>query len=146
MTGPGLRVLVVEDDVTLAKVLTYFIAERGHQCVVVRDVASALSALLAGAFDVVVSDKCVRDGSGIDVLRCAQQKWSSARRILISGSEPEQSDQSLSHEYLEKPFSLERILCAIERQTLLHEVEVRRRTGAEVASSSGREQLADGVP
>lgn len=67
--GPGLRVLLVEDHVDSAKVLARILSRWGHTVVTAGDVQSGLTEVSRAAFDIVISDLGLPDGSGLDLMR-----------------------------------------------------------------------------
>lgn len=67
-TEPSLRILLVEDDVDLARSLTAELKEFGHDLVVVGDGRSALNAMIDDTFDAVILDRLLPGIDGIDIL------------------------------------------------------------------------------
>jgi len=73
--GPGksaatsLRILLVEDHVDTARVMQRLLKRFGHEPTVVGTVAAALAALRSQAFDLLISDIGLPDGSGYDLMR-----------------------------------------------------------------------------
>ena len=61
------RLLVVEDDVTVARALSRTLARRGFSVAIVRSCTAARS--LAQAFDFAVLDLDLPDGNGVDLAR-----------------------------------------------------------------------------
>jgi len=71
-----LRILVVEDDVLIASLLSDMLAEMGHKvCAVAATEADAVASAEALAPDLVIADARLRDGSGI----------AAVRRMLLAG-------------------------------------------------------------
>ena len=70
------RLLVVEDDVTVARALSRTLARRGFSVAIARSCTAALS--LAQVFDFAVLDLDLPDGNGVDL----------ARQLLDSGKVP----------------------------------------------------------
>jgi CheY-like chemotaxis protein len=123
---PG-RVLVVEDEEPLARLMCEALAEDGHRVEAVPDGAQALARLAGEDFDVVVSDlrMPVMDGE-----RLVRELGSSGRRracrvLLVTGDtvsdRPAEVEARTGLEVLHKPFDLE---------------ELRRRVRALSAASS----------
>jgi DNA-binding NtrC family response regulator len=82
-----MRVLVVEDDVMLAKSLVGLLELSGAEIVHKADAASAKAALQEGGFGLVVSDYSLGAGENGDaVLKAAQALQPQAKRIMMSGS------------------------------------------------------------
>ena len=68
MTIAAPSVLVVEDDEEIAELLTRLLEAEGYAVERVRDGHSGLHAMLTGGFDVVVLDRGLPDGDGLEVL------------------------------------------------------------------------------
>ena len=79
------RVLLVEDDVVLARSTRRAIEERDKTVVeVFHDFESARQAVVKGAYDAIVSDFDLPDGTGADVLSLALMHNPDAPRILVT--------------------------------------------------------------
>src|SRR4051795_4500101 len=55
-TGGAMRILLVEDDPSIVRVLAEFLADEGHESSVARDYPSALARLADGPWDAIISD------------------------------------------------------------------------------------------
>jgi signal transduction histidine kinase/ActR/RegA family two-component response regulator len=64
-----LRILLVEDHEDTAKAMRRLLTARGHEVTECRSVASAVDAADGRAFDLLLSDIGLPDGTGIDVIR-----------------------------------------------------------------------------
>ncbi|UJR82906.1 response regulator [Sandaracinus amylolyticus] len=105
-----LRVLLVDDNVTLASLLGRVLEETG--CAVTTavsaDVAKAL--IEAGDFDLLVCDATlVADGDGRDVLAFARERAPRALRVLFSGRPPDDTDSTLIERFAMKPMLSEEL-------------------------------------
>jgi CheY-like chemotaxis protein len=109
---PGLRVMLVEDDVEVRKVVEHFLATLGCSVVTATMAEQALSALDAGAgpFDLLLSDIAL--GAGMRGTRLAaevQQRFPQMAVLLMSGfsSELLDADREVpqSWELLRKPYT-----------------------------------------
>lgn len=69
----ALRILLVEDHDDTRRTLARLLAHFGHQIVVAGSQQSALETLRSKAFDVVLSDIGLPDGSGYDVISEAKR-------------------------------------------------------------------------
>ncbi|WP_298630563.1 response regulator transcription factor [uncultured Thermus sp.] len=103
------RVLVVEDDPTVAKVLEVALGREGYLSFLVRDYPSAKVALQED-WDAIILDINLPGGSGLDLLRYLRKELRKSTPVLIlSGLKQERSlaeAQALgAQEYFTKPFS-----------------------------------------
>ncbi|MEP7049187.1 MAG: response regulator [Pseudomonadota bacterium] len=67
MENAGQRLLVVEDDVTVARALSRTLARRGYAVAICRSCTAARA--LAQTFDFAVLDLDLPDGNGVDLAR-----------------------------------------------------------------------------
>ena len=107
------RVLVVDDDGAVAQV-SKRVLEEEFEVVLVDTVAGARTALSGGAFDVLLLDVGLPDGSGLDVLRELRGNNSVLPVVMMTGTlSVETATQALRsrvNEYLPKPFATEELL------------------------------------
>lgn len=62
------RVLIVDDEAHMRKILTTNLKQDGHVVTEAGGVIDAKGALSGGEYDVVITDHKMPDGNGIDVL------------------------------------------------------------------------------
>jgi DNA-binding response OmpR family regulator len=105
------RVLVVEDDEQLRRIITTNLVARGHEVRQAPDASAALTALAAEHPDLLILDINLPDRTGWDVLREAH--LSDDVRVLMLTAVPV-SPRRLAEfrpvAYLPKPFPLEALL------------------------------------
>ena len=73
MTGVATRLLLVEDDPAVRRLVTDHLRRQGVAVTVASTVAAALTAVRHSAFDVTILDLALPDGSGLDVLRALRE-------------------------------------------------------------------------
>lgn len=113
-----MRVLVVEDDLAVARVLEIALAQGGHAPFWVRDYPSAKAALRQG-WDAVILDLNLPGGSGLDLLRHLRQELGLDTPVLVlSGLKQERvAQQALAlgaQGVFTKPFSPGELLRRLE--------------------------------
>lgn len=113
------RVLVVEDDPNVARVLELALRREGYQFQLARDYPSARAAL-AQDWDAIILDINLPGGSGLDLLRYLRRELRRNTPVLVlSGLKQERSvaeAQALgAQEYLTKPFSPGELVKRLER-------------------------------
>lgn len=110
------RVLIVEDDPSLARALTITLRARGYEVDAVPDGARALTALADLGVDVVVLDLGLPDMDGVDVLR-AVRNWSTVPVVVLSARQT--SDDKVealdagADDYVTKPFGMPEFLARV---------------------------------
>lgn len=108
-----MRVLVVEDDEVLQNGLTVGLGIHGFTAEAVGCCADAVAALETTAFDAVVLDIMLPDGSGFDVLRRLRQR-NDAVPVLLLTARDSVADRIRglddgADDYLGKPFDLDEV-------------------------------------
>ncbi len=128
------RILIVDDEPNMRRILTLILQEAHHTVVEAKGVAVALQLLAAERFDLVISDQKMPDGNGFDVLRfCRENEPSLPVVILTAVATVElavEAMQAGAFDFISKPFVPEVVTAvanrATERSKLLRENEVLR--------------------
>lgn len=112
------RVLVVEDDPVVARVLAIALRQAGHEVHWAKGFAEGKRAL-EGPFDAIVLDINLPGGSGLDLLKDLREKGSFPPVIVLSGLKQERAVLEAlglgARDYLTKPFSPKELLLRLER-------------------------------
>lgn len=111
------RVLVVEDESHLRRIMVRNLVERGYQVDQAGTVAEALSACAAARPDVVVLDINLPDASGWDVLRGLSERGLSVPRVVATSAVPLSRNRIAEFKplaFLQKPFPIDALLRAVE--------------------------------
>jgi DNA-binding response OmpR family regulator len=117
---PPRRVLVVEDSLTQAQKLRFALEDTGVEVEVARSGEAALATLeetSAWAFDLVVTDVNMPDGSGADLVKALRRRQPYLPAVFISGiSKDEFAEMAPGEErnFLQKPFEGARLVGRIE--------------------------------
>jgi DNA-binding response OmpR family regulator len=108
-----MRVLIVEDDPVLQNGLAVGLGLHGVAAEAVDTCADALAALATTAFDAVVLDIMLPDGSGFDVLRELRQRNDSVPVLLLTArdtvADRVRGLDDGADDYLGKPFDLDEV-------------------------------------
>jgi DNA-binding response OmpR family regulator len=114
----GARVLVVEDEEQLRRILVRNLVHRGYGVSEAGSVADAIALCVAEAPDVIVLDINLPDATGWDVLRTLDASGVARPRVVATSAVPP-SRTRLSEfgplTFLQKPFPIEALLRAVER-------------------------------
>jgi len=132
------RILVVEDEPTLADAVSYALRGEGHDVEAVGSGEEALDAARRRPFDVLVLDLMLPGVSGIEISR--RLRGESAIPILMLTARDAEVDRVLGLEagaddYVTKPFSMTELLARVRailrrRELDAHEVHPTRDIGA----------------
>ncbi|MFE6620124.1 response regulator transcription factor [Streptomyces sp. NPDC057740] len=143
----GIRVLLIEDDETIAEPLAEGL---GHFGLTVDHVTTGAEGLRRPYGDVVLLDLGLPDMDGIDVCRGIRQV--SDVPVIILSARGEEADRVLGLElgaddYLAKPFSVRELVArvrAVTRRTQRTEAVVAESAGAETPGGRGRTEALGG--
>jgi two-component system copper resistance phosphate regulon response regulator CusR len=122
-----MRALVLEDDERLRSIVVRALTRTGLACDEASSIAEADELLALHGYDLLILDRRLPDGDGLDVCRRARSRsFHNSILMLTAMDEAEQEVEGLSEgadDYLGKPFDLE-ILTARAR-ALLRRNEIR---------------------
>jgi DNA-binding NtrC family response regulator len=126
------RVLVVDDEDRVRKLLTRLLQEEGCRVQVASSGREALEALEREAYDLVLTDLTMPGMSGMDLLSEIREKWSEMSVILVTAFGTVESAVEAMHKgafhYITKPFKLDEV--RIFTQRALQEGRTRRELAA----------------
>jgi DNA-binding response OmpR family regulator len=112
-----MRILVIDDEVRLARHVASALTEAGHDPVVIHDGESALHEVEKTPFDLVVLDVGLPGIDGFEVLRRMRAK-NISDRVLMLTARGELNDrvtglQLGADDYLAKPFAMQELLARV---------------------------------
>jgi DNA-binding response OmpR family regulator len=112
-----MRILVVEDEVRLARQIAAALTEAGHDPIVAHDGQAALEAATETFFDLIVLDIILPRMDGFDVLRHLRLQHI-ASRVLMLTARTEVKDrvtglQLGADDYLPKPFAMTELVARV---------------------------------
>jgi DNA-binding response OmpR family regulator len=112
-----MRILVVEDDVQLARQIGSALTEAGHDPIIVHDGERALDKTKQKPFDLIVLDVILPGIDGFDVLRHLRSEHM-ASRVLMLTARGEVKDrvtglQLGADDYLPKPFAMRELVARV---------------------------------
>lgn len=83
-TAPA-RILVVDDDVHMALIVSRMLERSGHQCRCAHSVAEALHSLSDQAVELIISDLNMPGGSGLELVARARDADLDLAIVILSG-------------------------------------------------------------
>ena len=134
------NILIVDDDISITDSLAIILQAAGFRVVEAHNVAKSIAILNCTQFDLVITDFCLPDGSGIDVITHVKNETPETEVILMSGhgslDVTIEAIKRGAYYYLDKPFDIGRLRTLVDRAlevaALRHENETLKRTlGAE---------------
>lgn len=121
LVPPGHRVLVVDDEASVATLLGEQVKELGCDVIVVRSAAQARALLARERFDLITLDLVMPEESGADLWRYLRETLPEAARrvVFLSGAaDPalEQFVESTGRPLLMKPFTLQALTILLGKE------------------------------
>jgi len=114
----GKNVLLVEDDLTIARVYSEYLLGDGYLVTHVERGGDAIAKLVAGEFDVALIDLHLPDMDGLEILRNVRDQELSLAIVVITGdgsmSNAIEAMKLGANDFLAKPFNKDRLLTTIE--------------------------------
>ncbi len=127
MRDPMMKVLLIDDDVNLSKVITYQLEKNGHQVSSVHRGLEGLARFETESFDLILSDIQMPDITGIQVLQEIRRKNRQVIIILITayGSVENalEACRMGADDYITKPFGQEQLLFVIEKAIRIRKLQ-----------------------
>lgn len=111
------RILLVEDDPTIASGLMYAFEKEGYEAIHCKDIKSALAKIEIERFHLAILDMQLPDGSGILVSEKLNKTDTAIIFLTIVDDENEivRSFEQGAADYITKPFRLRELLARIKR-------------------------------
>ena len=123
-------ILVIEDEPTLARLLSYNLSQEGYETKVVDHGSDGLQAALAQSFDLIILDIMLPGMNGFEILSRLRQKGNKTPVIILTARNAEEEVvQGLKYgadDYITKPFGVAELLARVSA--------VLRRTSADEAA------------
>jgi len=117
MQSSANRILVVDDDRNLSRILVNILDFEGYDSEFVNSGQAALDKIKVESFDLMLLDLALPDLNGLDVLRSAMEIRPAMQAVMISGQgdihTAVEATRSGAYDFLEKPLDSERILVTI---------------------------------
>ena len=111
------RVLVVEDEPSIRRLLRQTLREADHDCLEAGTVAAGLAEAAAGRPDMVILDLGLPDGDGVEFIT-ALRDWSETPVLVLSARDQEADKvvalEAGADDYLSKPFGVAELLARIQ--------------------------------
>lgn len=112
-----MKLLLVEDDKTIALGLEYSLQQEGYTVVLCHDVASGKKALTQHTFELCIFDLTLPDGSGYELCKLARERWDIPVIILTACDEEVNIVMGLelgADDYITKPFRIRELTARIK--------------------------------
>ncbi len=119
MSGDGVQILIVDDDVQLCSMLNRLVTKEGFKAEAVHDGASAKRMVHSRMPDLMLLDVRLPDVSGMEVLKEVKELEESLPVIMMTGHgeirDSVEATKAGAHDYLTKPFNIHEVIRVIYR-------------------------------
>ena len=113
-----MRILIIEDEVTLNKMLAEGLKEYGYQSDVVETLKDGEYYLDIRNYDLVLMDWMLPDGNGIDIIGDIKAKSPKTVVVVLSARDDNESEiealRAGADDYIRKPFDFEVLVARLE--------------------------------
>lgn len=110
--GCALSILLVEDDALIRETLGLLLISLGHGCLTAASGGRAVDMLAGHDFDLLITDLCMPEMDGHQLLAHAKEHQPQLARMAISGHADQidmLDETDLVHAVIKKPFSREKL-------------------------------------
>ena len=114
------RILIIEDDIEIARVITINIEDTGMECIVKNNGREGLIEALNGEYDLLILDIYLPEMDGLSVCREIRKKDSILPIIMLT-AKTQEIDRVVGLEigaddYMTKPFSIRELIARVKAQ------------------------------
>jgi two-component system OmpR family response regulator len=113
-----MRILIIEDEVTLNKTLSDGLKEFGYQNDVAENISDGRYYLSIRNYNLVLLDWMLPDGNGVDIIDEIKKQSPKTSVIVLSARDDKESEiealRAGADDYIKKPFDFEILLVRIE--------------------------------
>lgn len=137
----AVKTLLVEDDIAFGKMISTFLTRNDHVVLHVTTLDEAKDLLSKETFNICITDLQLPDGSGLDLLAFAKQKYAQLPVVMMTGygdvSTAVSAIKKGAFDYISKPFRPEELLMTVQEalKALPKQKENHIKTPPELVSS-----------
>ena len=117
-------ILIIDDDERLRELLQEYLSEKKYKVYLADDFLSAQEILKFLRFDLVIIDRMMPSGDGINLIKIIKDKNNTPTILLTAMGEKENTIEGLkigADDYMSKPFEPEELYLRIKKLLLLHD-------------------------
>lgn len=124
------NILIIENDRHLSKFLCQNFAKSGHNCLKSKSIAESIRLLKKKNFDLIILDRVLDDGDGLEISNYLNDLNASTRILFISDLGDTNNRivglEQGGDDYLPKPFSLIELNLKVNKMIRLHKNKVNK--------------------
>ena len=114
------KILIVEDDELMIKILKFILNKEGYQLSIIKDGLSAIEQIFVINPDMVITDLLLPYKSGLEVIRFVKEKFKKTPIIVLSSLGEEEHSVSEAFklgadDFIAKPFNPNELILRVKR-------------------------------
>lgn len=111
------NILVADDEKAMLRLYLRIFAGTGYSITTAGTFAEASDLLRRNNYDLLITDFLFPDGVGTELIKFFNERKADARSLIVTGTPQakEKLAQQGVHDYIEKPFKMEKLLAAVNR-------------------------------
>ncbi|MGH2751354.1 MAG: HD domain-containing phosphohydrolase [Actinomycetota bacterium] len=125
------RILVVDDEVPVRRLLVRLLERNGYSCATAGDAVAATESLEAEPFDLLLTDMSMPGESGLDLIRSASDRYPDLATVMVTGLDDRDLANSAlelgAYGYVIKPFESNEILISVTNALRRRSLEIENR-------------------
>jgi len=127
MESAHYKILVVDDDEPMRKLIVSLLSPRGHQCLTANDGREALDKIIETKFDALITDIAMPEMDGITLTKELSKHYKNLPVMVMTGYTEEYSAETViasgAREFIKKPFSISEFPIRFDMMMRDHKVE-----------------------
>jgi diguanylate cyclase (GGDEF)-like protein len=127
MESTHYKILVVDDEEPIRKLLANMLSLKGHQCVTANNGIEALEKIIGAKFDALITDIVMPEMDGIALTKEVSKHYQNFPVMVMTGYAEEYSAETAivsgAREFIHKPFSVSEFLIRFDKMMRDHKGE-----------------------
>ncbi|MFH1117844.1 MAG: response regulator [Pseudomonadota bacterium] len=149
MENEETRILIVDDEPHICRVLARYLAAEGYECQEAADAETAVKKLAAGGFQLVISDIMMPGMSGIDLLGIINDRYSDLAVVVVTALDDRKTATRAlelgAYGYITKPFDKNEVLINVENALRRRRLTLLSRRYERALEEEVREKVKDAL-
>ena len=124
MESTHYKILVVDDEEQMRKLIATLLSQKGHQCLTANNGREALGKIMEAKFDALITDIVMPEMDGITLAKELSKDYQNLPVMIITGHANENSAETAitsgALEFIKKPFSISEFLIRLDKMMRDH--------------------------
>jgi diguanylate cyclase (GGDEF)-like protein len=113
------KILVVDDEEQMRKLIASLLSTKGHQCITARNGLEALDKIMGAKYDAVITDVVMPEMDGIALTKELSKHYQSLPVMVVTGHTEDYSAETAiasgAREFISKPFSITEFIIRFDK-------------------------------